>query len=192
MERPGTTVDRAAADVVQDRRPAQAWPQSGGLGCLKGSWGHCFLSNTLPSEKVNIVWHLEPPFHETVMLLLPRRSGLPPASIRSSHPAKSSRRQPARSCALCCLCQSIPKKPPSWQARAVDLMISPAARPWNLQHAAAPTLCIAVVEEADMDTSSEISLTALSRSSQRPLMRGAAPVAVGEDITAGELRKELH
>eukprot|EP00891_Asterochloris_glomerata_P001556 jgi/Astpho2/1556/fgenesh1_pg.00026_%23_38_t len=75
MERPGTTVDRAAADVVQDRRPAQAWPQS-------------------------------------------------------------------------------------------------------------------VVEEADMDTSSEISLTALSRSSQRPLMRGAAPVAVGEDITAGIINFE--
>ena len=37
-----------------------------------------------------------------------------------------------------------------------------------------------------MDTSSDISLTALRRSSQRPLMRGAAPVAVGEDITAGE------
>ena len=60
----------------------------------------------------------------------------------------------------------------------------------NLQHAEAPTLCIAVIEEADMDTSSEVSLTALSRSSQRPLMRGAAPVAVGEDITAGGLRRE--
>ena len=58
----------------------------------------------------------------------------------------------------------------------------------NLQNAGA--LCIAVVEDADMDTSSDISLTALSRSSWRPLMRGAAPVAVGEDITAGELRGE--
>ena len=62
--------------------------------------------------------------------------------------------------------------------------------PGNLQPAGAPNLCIAVFEDAGMDTSSDISVRALSRSSRRPLMRGAAPVAVGEDITAGELRKE--
>ena len=65
---------------MQDWRPAQTWPQPGGLDCLKGSCGDCFLSDTISSESLNLVWHFEQVLHKTVMLPPPRFSELPPAN----------------------------------------------------------------------------------------------------------------
>ena len=63
-------------------------------------------------------------------------------------------------------------------------LMGPSLTP--VPHACNRFACAAAAEEADVDTSNDISLTALSRSWEQPRrLRIRAPVAVGEDITAG-------